>query len=106
GRQPRTVLTGPLSYPDFVHLMKSAALILSDSGGVQEEAPSVGTPVLVLRDVTERPEAVEAGCAEVVGTKRTKILEHATAWLEGAGQPFRGSGGKPVGGWKVRGRIV
>src|SRR5260370_39863767 len=63
GRQPRTILTGPLYYPDFVHLMKSAVPILSDSGGVQEEAPSVGTPVLVLRDVTERPEAVETGCA-------------------------------------------
>jgi UDP-N-acetylglucosamine 2-epimerase (non-hydrolysing) len=106
GRQPRTILTGPLSYPDFVHLMKSAALILSDSGGVQEEAPSVGTPVLVLRDVTERPEAVESGYAEVVGTKRTKILEHATAWLEGAGQRPPVSRGNPFGDGKAGARIV
>jgi len=106
GRQPRTVLTGPLSYPDFVHLMKSAVLILSDSGGVQEEAPSVGTPVLVLRDVTERPEAVESGWAEVVGTQRTKILEHATAWLERAEQLPPVSRGNPFGDGKAGARIV
>ena len=106
GNQPRAVLTSPLPYPDFVHLMKSASLILSDSGGVQEEAPSVGTPVLVLRDVTERPEGVESGWAEVVGTKRTKILEHATAWLEGAGQRPPVSRGNPFGDGKAGARIV
>jgi UDP-N-acetylglucosamine 2-epimerase (non-hydrolysing) len=74
---PRILLTEPLAYPEFVHLMKRAEIILSDSGGVQEEAPSVGTPVLVLRDVTERPEAVESGWAEMVGTSRERIIEAA-----------------------------
>src|SRR5260370_7467290 len=106
GRKARKVRTGELSYAGVVQLMKSAALILSDSGGVQEEAPSVGTPVLVLRDVTERPEAVESGCAEVVGTSRTKILEHATAWLEGAGQRPPVSRGNPFGDGKAGARIV
>jgi UDP-N-acetylglucosamine 2-epimerase (non-hydrolysing) len=72
--RPRTILTDPLPYPEFVHLMSRADLILSDSGGVQEEAPSLGTPVLVLREITERPEAVEAGWAELVGTRREAIV--------------------------------
>jgi UDP-N-acetylglucosamine 2-epimerase (non-hydrolysing) len=61
--------------------MRRAELILSDSGGVQEEAPSVGTPVLVLRDITERPEAVESGWAQLVGLSRKTIVETANAWL-------------------------
>jgi UDP-N-acetylglucosamine 2-epimerase (non-hydrolysing) len=65
---PNVLLTGPLDYLDFVHLMKRARLILTDSGGVQEEAPSLGRPVLVLREVTERPEGVAAGTARIVGT--------------------------------------
>jgi UDP-N-acetylglucosamine 2-epimerase (non-hydrolysing) len=82
GTIPRVVLTAPLSYPEFVHLMRRADLILSDSGGVQEEAPSVGTPVLVLREVTERPEAIESGWARLVGTSRGLIFETATQWLK------------------------
>jgi UDP-N-acetylglucosamine 2-epimerase (non-hydrolysing) len=81
GRVPRMILTDPLSYPAFVHLMRGAELILSDSGGVQEEAPSVGTPVLVLREITERPEAVESGWAQLVGSSRKTIVDAATAWL-------------------------
>ena len=81
GRVPRMVLTEPLSYPAFVHLMRRSELILSDSGGVQEEAPSVGTPVLVLREITERPEAVESGWAQLVGSSRKTIVETASAWL-------------------------
>lgn len=65
---PNVLLTEPLDYLDFVHLMKRARLVLTDSGGVQEEAPSLGKPVLVLRDVTERPEGVAAGTARIVGT--------------------------------------
>ncbi|MDX2151195.1 MAG: UDP-N-acetylglucosamine 2-epimerase (non-hydrolyzing) [Bryobacteraceae bacterium] len=68
------VLTEPLEYREFVALLDSAWLILTDSGGIQEEAPSLGKPVLVLRETTERPEAVEAGTAVLVGTDRGRIL--------------------------------
>jgi UDP-N-acetylglucosamine 2-epimerase (non-hydrolysing) len=81
GRVPRMILTEPLDYPSFVHLMRRAELILSDSGGVQEEAPSVRTPVLVMREITERPEAVESGWAQLVGSSRKMIVETANAWL-------------------------
>jgi len=81
--QQRILLVDPLSYPEFVHLMKRAALILSDSGGVQEEAPTVHTPVLVMREITERPEAVESGWAQLVGTSTEEIVSRASAWLCG-----------------------
>ncbi len=68
------LLPKPLGYADFVTLMNRAYFILTDSGGIQEEAPVLGKPVLVLRDVTERPEAVEAGAAKIVGMHRDKIL--------------------------------
>ena len=64
---PAIHLIPPLDYLPFVHLMRRADLIITDSGGVQEEAPSLGKPVLVTRDTTERPEAVEAGTVELVG---------------------------------------
>ena len=67
-------LLKPLDYHTFVHLMKRAHLILTDSGGIQEEAPGLGKPVLVLRDRTERPEAIEAGTAKIVGTDRARIV--------------------------------
>ena len=67
-------LITPLSYPSFVWLMNKSKIILTDSGGVQEEAPSLGKPVLVMRDTTERPEAVEAGTVILVGTDTTKIV--------------------------------
>ncbi|BFP41104.1 UDP-N-acetylglucosamine 2-epimerase (non-hydrolyzing) [Flavobacteriaceae bacterium GF1] len=67
-------LIAPLSYPAFVWLMNQSYLILTDSGGVQEEAPSLGKPVLVMRDTTERPEAVEAGTVILVGTDKDKII--------------------------------
>ncbi|HWA84260.1 MAG TPA: UDP-N-acetylglucosamine 2-epimerase, partial [Fimbriimonadaceae bacterium] len=65
----------------FVKLMKRSAIILSDSGGVQEEAPAFGIPVLVLRDTTERPEGVEAGTAKLVGTDRERIAAEAMRLL-------------------------
>jgi UDP-N-acetylglucosamine 2-epimerase (non-hydrolysing) len=68
------LLPKPLGYADFVTLMNRAYFILTDSGGIQEEAPVLGKPVLVLRDVTERPEAVEAGASQIVGMHRDKIL--------------------------------
>jgi UDP-N-acetylglucosamine 2-epimerase (non-hydrolysing) len=67
-------LIEPLSYPDFVYAMKQSWAILTDSGGVQEEAPSLGKPVLVMRETTERPEAVEAGTVTLVGADKTQIL--------------------------------
>lgn len=74
---PRAYLIEPPDYGPWVRLMSRAYLILTDSGGVQEEAPALGTPVLVLREVTERPEGVEAGTVEVVGVARDRIAERA-----------------------------
>jgi UDP-N-acetylglucosamine 2-epimerase (non-hydrolysing) len=70
----RVILTEPLGYQEFVLLMHSCHLVLTDSGGIQEEAPALGKPVLVLRDTTERPEAVRAGTAQLVGTDPTRVL--------------------------------
>ncbi|WP_313531228.1 non-hydrolyzing UDP-N-acetylglucosamine 2-epimerase [Sphingobacterium multivorum] len=75
-------LIDPLSYPAFVWLMNCSYLIITDSGGIQEEAPSLGKPVLVLRDSTERPEAVEAGTVILVGTNKAKIVEETQKLLE------------------------
>ncbi len=74
-------LISPLAYPAFVWLMNKAKLIITDSGGVQEEAPSLGKPVLVMRDTTERPEAVDAGTVVLVGTDRRKIVDEAVSLL-------------------------
>ena len=71
---PGMHLIPPVDYVEFVHLLSRADLVLTDSGGVQEEAPSLGKPVLVLREVTERPEGVHAGTALVVGTNRERIV--------------------------------
>ncbi len=78
---PRVSLLSPLSYERFVHLMKRSHLILTDSGGIQEEAPSLGKPVLVLRDVTERPEGVEAGVLRVIGTEENRIVRESVRLL-------------------------
>jgi UDP-N-acetylglucosamine 2-epimerase (non-hydrolysing) len=75
-------LLPPLDYLPLVHLMKRAALILTDSGGIQEEAPAFGIPTLVLRDVTERPEGVEAGTLKLVGTETSLIVEEAKRLLD------------------------
>ena len=77
GRHPRVHVTRPLAYTDMVRALRFADLVLTDSGGVQEEAPSFGTPVLVLRDVTERREALDAGCAWLVGTEPKRIVAEA-----------------------------
>ena len=74
-------LIAPLSYPSFVWLMDKSYLIITDSGGVQEEAPSLGKPVLVMRDTTERPEAIEAGTVILVGTNKDKIVDEANKLL-------------------------
>src|SRR5690606_21442777 len=82
---PRIVLTEPLDYLDLVAALRGAALVITDSGGIQEEAPTFGKPVLVLREVTERPEGVHAGIARLVGTDARKILELGSAALNGSG---------------------
>lgn len=74
-------LITPLNYPAFIWLMNRSTIIITDSGGVQEEAPSLGKPVLVMRNVTERPEAVEAGTVILVGTDEEKIFNEATKLL-------------------------
>jgi UDP-N-acetylglucosamine 2-epimerase (non-hydrolysing) len=74
----------PLAYDAFVWLMDRATVVLTDSGGVQEEAPSLGKPVLVMRDVTERREGIEAGHAQLVGTRREEIAGGLAALLRSA----------------------
>ena len=74
-------LIEPLNYPAFVWLMKQSKIIITDSGGVQEEAPSLGKPVLVMRDTTERPEAIEAGTVILVGTNTSEIVKQASLLL-------------------------
>jgi len=78
---PNVLVTEPLPYGEFARLMAEAHVILSDSGGVQEEAPSLGTPVLVMRDTTERPEAVAAGTVRLVGTDEETIVAEVTTLL-------------------------
>jgi UDP-N-acetylglucosamine 2-epimerase (non-hydrolysing) len=82
GRVDHVHLTPPLDYVSMVHVMRRSTLILTDSGGIQEEAPSLGVPVLVLRDLTERPEAAEAGFARIVGTDGPRILAEARRVIE------------------------
>jgi len=80
-RKERIYLPGPIEYCSFVGVMAVSSLILTDSGGLQEEAPVLGKPVLVLRDTTERPEGVRAGTAKLVGTSESKIVEQASRVL-------------------------
>ncbi len=80
--KPNVHLIAPQDYPAFVYLMNRSHIILTDSGGVQEEAPSLGKPVLVMRDTTERPEAVAAGTVKLVGTDRDKIVSEASLLLD------------------------
>jgi UDP-N-acetylglucosamine 2-epimerase len=82
GHIPNIHLLAPQEYPDFVNLLQHAHLILTDSGGVQEEAPTLGKPVLVLRDTTERPEGVQAGTARLVGTGTASIVQNVVDLLE------------------------
>lgn len=82
GKRENIKLIAPLAYPAFVWLMNQCELVITDSGGVQEEAPSLGKPVLVMRDTTERPEAVEAGTVILVGTHTATIVAETTDLLE------------------------
>ncbi len=100
-------LIDPLAYPAFVWLMNQSYLIITDSGGVQEEAPSLGKPVLVMRDTTERPEAVDAGTVILVGTNKNLIVSHAEQLLrEKAKYDLMSSLHNPYGDGKACERIV
>jgi UDP-N-acetylglucosamine 2-epimerase (non-hydrolysing) len=80
--QPNIRLLPPLEYEAFTFLMSCSDIILTDSGGIQEEAPSLGKPVLIMRETTERPEGIEAGTAKLIGTERAKIVYHVLELLE------------------------
>ncbi|HUB77395.1 MAG TPA: UDP-N-acetylglucosamine 2-epimerase (non-hydrolyzing) [Bryobacteraceae bacterium] len=82
GHEPNIILCPPLDYVSFIDLMRRAYLLITDSGGIQEEGPSLGKPVLVMREKTERPEAVEAGTVKLVGTCATRIVEETGLLLE------------------------
>lgn len=82
GGQSKIHLIEPLDYVPFIYLMRRAYILLTDSGGIQEEAPSLGKPVLVMRDTTERPEAVDAGTVRLVGTDKTTIVTEAKRLLD------------------------
>jgi UDP-N-acetylglucosamine 2-epimerase (non-hydrolysing) len=82
--QSRIKIAPPMSYPEFVGMMAKARLIISDSGGIQEEAPTLGVPLLVTRNTTERPEAIHCGSAELVGTDAALLVRRATELLSNA----------------------
>lgn len=103
----RVRLVPPLDYPSFVQLLRQAHLVLTDSGGIQEEAPIFGKPVLVLRDVSERPEGIRANVARLVGTSAPTILGHARTLLHDAEEYARMARAQsPYGDGKASGRIV
>ena len=107
GGLPNVALVEPLDYPAFVHLLDIAHLVLTDSGGVQEEAPALGTPVLVLRETTERPEGVDAGTARLVGTDPARILAEANRLLDDpAAHAAMARAHNPFGDGHSAGRIV
>ncbi|AYN05212.1 non-hydrolyzing UDP-N-acetylglucosamine 2-epimerase [Flavobacterium sp. 140616W15] len=100
-------LINPLTYPAFVWLMKQSYLIITDSGGVQEEAPSLGKPVLVMRDTTERPEAVDAGTVILVGTNKERIVSETNNLLINIGHyKYMSALHNPYGDGKACQRIV
>jgi len=103
---PRVHLIDPLDYVSFVRLMNRSTLIITDSGGIQEEAPSLGKPVLILRSETERPEVLEAGVGELVGTAQSAIVRAAQRVLDDVRQSERARVSNPFGDGKASERIV
>lgn len=107
GQHPRVSLLPPMDYLNFAHLMGKAHLILTDSGGIQEEAPGLGVPVLVMRHVTERPEAVAAGTAKLVGTHTATIVSEANRLLDdSAAHQAMARAVNPFGDGRASERIV
>jgi UDP-N-acetylglucosamine 2-epimerase (non-hydrolysing) len=107
GNLPRVHLTDPMDYEPFANLMDRATMILTDSGGIQEEAPSLGKPVLVLRDTTERPEAIDAGTVRLIGTAEDTVYSEIKALLTDPDQ-YRAmsEAANPYGDGKASARIV
>jgi UDP-N-acetylglucosamine 2-epimerase (non-hydrolysing) len=104
---PSVHLIEPLDYLPFVHLMRQASIIVTDSGGIQEEAAGLGKPVLVTRDTTERPEAVAAGTARLVGTDEAALIDAATALLDNpAAYDAMTRAANPFGDGRAAKRIV
>lgn len=104
---PPVVLLPPLDYVPMAHLLRRAHLVLTDSGGLQEEAPSAGTPVLVLREVTERPEALRAGGVRVIGTERAAIVRETRRLLtDDTAHRAMAQAGSPYGDGQAARRIV
>ena len=107
GNLRHVTLLPPLDYLPLVHLMKRASLVLTDSGGIQEEAPAFGIPVLVLREVTERPEGVEAGTLKLVGTDTERIFSQAARLLDDPVEYAKmAKAANPFGDGHAAGRIV
>jgi UDP-N-acetylglucosamine 2-epimerase (non-hydrolysing) len=107
GHLPNVRLIAPQDYSNFVALMAHCRLVLTDSGGVQEEAPSLGKPVLVMRDTTERPEGVAAGTAILTGPNATSIVAHATRLLtDEAAYRSMATANSPYGDGHAAKRIV
>ena len=105
--RPNFFFIEPLQYLEFVHLMSKATIVLTDSGGIQEEAPGLGKPVLVMRDTTERPEALESGTVHLVGTDYDKIMNEVSTLLEDAEAYTKMSQAvNPYGDGLACGRIV
>jgi len=107
GKVPNVYLCAPLEYLPMVQLIKKSYLVLTDSGGLQEEAPSLGVPVLVLRQTTERPEGVAAGCVQVIGMNKDNIIRKVNELLENPRKYARMSKAiNPYGDGKASIRIV
>jgi UDP-N-acetylglucosamine 2-epimerase (non-hydrolysing) len=107
GKVPHITLLAPLDYLPMVHLIKLSTIVLTDSGGIQEEAPTFGIPVLVLREVTERPEGVKAGVTRLVGTDIKRIVRTANRLLDDSGAYLKmARATNPFGDGQAAGRIV
>jgi UDP-N-acetylglucosamine 2-epimerase (non-hydrolysing) len=107
GSVPHITLLPPLDYLPLIHILKRSTIVLTDSGGIQEEAPAFGIPALVLREVTERPEGIEAGVLKLVGTDKHAIINEANRLLDDAGAyAAMAKAVNPFGDGQAAGRIV
>jgi UDP-N-acetylglucosamine 2-epimerase (non-hydrolysing) len=107
GSHPRVFLTEPLDYTELIGAMKRCTLIMTDSGGIQEEAPSLAKPVLILRETTERPEAVMAGTAKLIGTDSARMYDEATELLNNSeAYQKMANAASPFGDGQASDRIV
>jgi UDP-N-acetylglucosamine 2-epimerase len=104
---PNVRLIEPIDYLSMAHLLKRSTLVLTDSGGIQEEAPGLGIPALVMRDTTERPEGIETGVVRLVGTQRSRICSEVERLLcDPAAHAAMSTGVNPYGDGKAASRIV